>query len=450
MTAQPRIPEQLLRRLLALHRRALVFRDLHEDRLRSAGVDREYRRRLDARQAALDLAGAGRVLIDVTSLCKPKRATSVDRVVLSLLSALQRLPIRVEPVAFEGSGYRTVARRPDEGDPARERLVVTPAEVQPRRGDHLLIVELDYRMAQPAFAWLARARQAGLEVSVLVLDVFLLVYPEWFPLGETLAFHDWLLRVVAVADRLLLTSQSAARQLKTWHEIVPAGDSAATRRIPLAVFDLGADAVRSTPSPAMLPASQGAQGFTLPHDGPPAFLTVAALHPRKGVDTLIDAFSSLWAGGADLRLVLSGRTIDRRIASAIRAHPESGKRLFYPGFLGDVQIAALARQVEAMIIPSRDEGFGLPMAEAGYLGLPVIARDIPVFREIAGAQPWYFGAGEGNDLATRIRQWLDLEPARKRDHVPVVAARTWQESARQLTTVLLTDTAFDAIEWPLR
>ena len=221
------------------------------------------------------------------------------------------------------------------------------------------------------------------------------------------------------------------------------------RRVPIGVIALGCDAVSDggrDEDARFDEHMSDARDFRIPPEGGPVFLTVAALHARKGVDTVVNGFAALWRAGVDVRLVLSGRVVSKSIEEQIRRHPEFGRRLLFPGFLSDAQIREVASVAEALIVPSREEGFGLPLAEAVGLGLPVIARDIPVFREIAGDQPFYFGIGPGRDLPSRIRAWLALAPEQKRAHVPTSAAFTWAQATRQLLALLTSDLALGEVE----
>src|SRR5690606_4369495 len=81
--------------------------------------------------------------------------------------------------------------------------------------------------------------------------------------------------------------------------------------------------------------------------------------------------------------------------------------------------------------------FGLPLIEAAQHRLPIIARDIPVFREIAGDHAYYFSGENSDELASSIRAWLALYVE---DHVPLSAGMpwiTWKESAARLSSILL-------------
>jgi glycosyltransferase involved in cell wall biosynthesis len=59
-------------------------------------------------------------------------------------------------------------------------------------------------------------------------------------------------------------------------------------------------------------------------------------------------------------------------------------------YVPDMVIADLYRLADALFFPSREEGFGIPMLEAGLLGLPIFCADIPPLREIAGPYATYF------------------------------------------------------------
>ena len=62
---------------------------------------------------------------------------------------------------------------------------------------------------------------------------------------------------------------------------------------------------------------------------------------------------------------------------------------------------------------SEGEGFGLAIVEGARHGKPLILRDIPVFREIAGKHAFYFRGDTPEELAKALREWFSLRAARR-------------------------------------
>jgi glycosyltransferase involved in cell wall biosynthesis len=82
------------------------------------------------------------------------------------------------------------------------------------------------------------------------------------------------------------------------------------------------------------------------------------------------------------------------------------------------------------------EGFDLPLIEAAQHQPPIIARDIPVFRKVAGEHAYYFTGNEPEAITTTISTWLDLyqkDQHPKSDDMPWL---TWKDSANQLGNIL--------------
>ena len=75
-------------------------------------------------------------------------------------------------------------------------------------------------------------------------------------------------------------------------------------------------------------------------------------------------------------------------------------------------VADLFRVADALFLPSREEGFGLPVLEAGVSRLPVICADIPALRELAGDDAMYVDPdGDPAAVAALVRGRLDADPA---------------------------------------
>ena len=92
-----------------------------------------------------------------------------------------------------------------------------------------------------------------------------------------------------------------------------------------------------------------------------------------------------------------------------------------------------------MIAASQAEGFGLPLIEAAQHGLPIIARDIPVFREVAQDGAYYFSGNDPESLALAIKHWLILKQQNQIPSSKNIKWQSWEQSSKQLLTRIAPD-----------
>jgi len=121
-----------------------------------------------------------------------------------------------------------------------------------------------------------------------------------------------------------------------------------------------------------------------------------------------------------------------QLVERLRTHPERNKRLFWLDGVSDEYLEEIYAASTCLLAASYGEGFGLRLIEAAQHKLPIIARDIPVFREVAGDYAFYFSGQDATDVADAIMEWLRLYETQsypKSDGMPWL---TWKESAAQL------------------
>lgn len=107
------------------------------------------------------------------------------------------------------------------------------------------------------------------------------------------------------------------------------------------------------------------------------FLHVSSCFPRKGVDVLLKAYGQAFTGRDDVSLIIKTfanphNKVYRWLEEAKRDHPDYPEVIIIEGDITDAQLKQLYAGCHALVAPSRAEGFGLPMAEAMLMGLPVI------------------------------------------------------------------------------
>jgi glycosyltransferase involved in cell wall biosynthesis len=170
---------------------------------------------------------------------------------------------------------------------------------------------------------------------------------------------------------------------------------------------------------------------------------VGTIEPRKGYLQTIDAFTRLWEDGAEINLIIAGnegwkslpnhmRRSIPLIIKRIRNHKEFGKRLFWHEGISDEYLEKLYDASTCLIAASEGEGFGLPLIEAAQHKLPIICRDIPVFREVAGEHAYYFSAINAGQLADEINKWLAMYGSNLHPQSSTMPWLTWKQSAAKL------------------
>jgi Glycosyltransferase len=172
----------------------------------------------------------------------------------------------------------------------------------------------------------------------------------------------------------------------------------------------------------------------------PSFLMVGTVEPRKGHLQTIKAFEILWQKGLDINLVIVGKEgwMVEHVIDLIRTHNELNKRLFWLSGISDEYLEKIYASSTCFIMASEGEGFGLPIIEAARHKLPIIARDIPVFREIAGDSAYYFPNDKSSQtLANTIENWLNLYKENKHPKPDGIKYITWKENVKRLLEVLL-------------
>jgi glycosyltransferase involved in cell wall biosynthesis len=98
----------------------------------------------------------------------------------------------------------------------------------------------------------------------------------------------------------------------------------------------------------------------------------------------------------------------------------------------DDELAAWIAGARALLMPSFVEGFGLPVVEALQLGTPVIASDLPVYREIVGDKPTYLDPSDVSAWRQAISDFNADGPERRRQLAAIQGYRgpTWDEHFR--------------------
>jgi glycosyltransferase involved in cell wall biosynthesis len=375
------------------------------------------------------------LFIDISELAKRDARTGCQRVTRSVLFELLKTPptgFKVEPVyaATTASGYR-YAR----AFSAKLSNVTVSAEDAPidfGLGDVFFGLDFQADSVASQKQFLGMMKRHGIKVAFLVHDILPVSMPHYFRPGMGEAFRNWLTNI-AMFDGAICVSEATAESLRAWYrKYLPDLDP----DFQIDWVHNGAD-IENPTSTFGIP--EDAADVLAKLDQCTTFLMVGTIEPRKGYRQVLAAFECLWARETDINLVIVGKEgwdVDY-LTEKLRTHDQRGHHLFWLEGISDEYLEKVYANSDCLIAASEGEGFGLPLVEAARHKLPILARDIPVFREVAGRHATYFNGLTPQALVSAIESWLTAFAQGKHIRPDGLRWTTWSESAQQMMEILL-------------
>ena len=217
------------------------------------------------------------------------------------------------------------------------------------------------------------------------------------PGGLTAAQQRRFLRTVSHvhgADLLLADSRHSANEVVDLLGVAPEK---------IRVLPLGVDMARFSARPD----SPSGTGFPRDWEGRKVVLSVGANVPRKNLAILPEIFHRTNVDG--LTLLRVGAPLPAALAEDLRRVLGQDCLVELVAASDDTLVRAYQR-ADALIFPSRIEGFGFPVLEAMAAGCPVVCTDVTSVPEVAGGAALLFGPDDPEAAAAHLRQVL-TDPA---------------------------------------
>lgn len=252
-------------------------------------------------------------------------------------------------------------------------------------------------------------RRVEAPALVTVVDVQHLVFPEYF------ARFDRLFRSRAYPPSMAKAQKLVAISEFTKAEIVAQCGIASEKIVAIPLGTSPVDVSRVAPYPGL--------------DAPYLYYPAATL-PHKNHATLFDTYAALRRSGRmPYRLVLSG--IRTKLWRALSRQVEAlglAADVRHLGYLSYADVRRVYAGADAVVFPTRYEGFGLPVTEAVEHGKKVIVSDIPMFEELGVPREWRIDFGDPEQLAAAL--------ARPGPTVLEKRPSTWAECTRRTVAIL--------------
>lgn len=259
---------------------------------------------------------------------------------------------------------------------------------------------------------------------VTVHDIIHVLFPQFLPRPAGYSYATFMIRTaVSRAKRVIAVSETTARDLAT-------------------LFGADADKVEVVPNGVeaeFFAEEEGGEDEAWRNElglARPYFLFVGNHKPHKNVEAVLKAYQLLVneARGEAPDLALAGGCSPQGPLAARAAAMGLGERVRFLGFLPRPALRAVYRGALAFVCPSLYEGFGLPVLEAAACGVPIMASDIPVVREVLGEAVLKVNPRDVVEQAQAMHRLLEDGDLRKRLATAARAraeAFRWEKTARE-------------------
>jgi alpha-1,2-rhamnosyltransferase len=375
------------------------------------------------------------LLVDISELVKRDSKTGIQRVVRSILwhlLATRKAPFRVVPVySVDGTTLMRADAFAAKFTKSR-RKVRHDTIVSLHKGDIYLGLDLTAHLYPLCEAIIDQLQEAGVTICHVVYDLTPLQNRSWHTNEMRKAFKPWFKSIVGASQQLICISKSTQRDVQRY---VAKHKMPRPKNQRIKWFHLGCDMENSKPTVGV-PASSAKLLRAL--SKVPTFLMVSTIEPRKGHYQVLKACESLWRAGKDFNLCIVGKAgwHSERVIQQIQRHALLNKRLFWLDNASDEYLEKLYKRSDALLNASEAEGFGLPMIEAARRGIPIIARDLSVNREVCGKHAFYFRAKDSSQLAKALTRWLNLNAVGRAPSSRRLPVLSWSQSAANLLKCL--------------
>ena len=267
-------------------------------------------------------------------------------------------------------------------------------------------------------------RTGKLQLVYFVHDILPATYPEYFPPDAEERCRRRMTAAARIADVIVTNSQDTAKAFR--QTFAPDRDPKSIVVAPLGV--------------TIEPYRQSTSGPVIKE---PYFVMVGTIEPRKNHLLILNIWRALRAKRQDAapRLVIIGMRgwENENVVDMLERTPALRSFVHEFNRTSDADATRLLAGARALLMPSFAEGFGLPIAEALALGVPVLCSDIAVFREVGGEVPEFIDPLDGPKWLAAIEQYSAADsPQRKAqlNRLAAWSAPTWQQHFDKLAAHL--------------
>lgn len=360
---------------------------------------------------------APRILVDTTMTSDVRHTTGIRRVVRKVYASLKSLG-QTESLAICCRNREMFISHRFEPTQNRKRVDFS-------HGDRLLLIDSSWDCYQEEKWMLDQAVERNLQSYVFIYDLIAVRHTEWFAFPPD-HFEKHMRLVFLQANHLICISKAVADDVSNYYR-----EQGIKRKSPLFLhwIHLGFDLEKSKGESIR----SRLQEFFFHRR---VVVMVGTVQIRKDQGNVIRAFAKLLeeTGDQNIGLLIVGQSgwLNDEFKQLYQKH--QGANILWLRDLSDAELQWAYRHAEALLLASLAEGYGLPLVEAAYFGLPILCSDIPIFREVTQGYATFFQPGNVDAIRKALELWregkIDKEASKR------IRLYTWEECAREVLDII--------------
>ena len=366
-----------------------------------------------------------RILVDISSLVAKDHGGGIQRFQRSIIeqwSTNSPEDFEIYPIYFSFEEKVFKYLNPTQLNSSTLHETISKEIVEMSSGDVYFNTDLNYRFTSEYRNFFRFLHKRDVNIYFMIYDLLPLTMPKAFPLGISELHSNWI-DVAFSESRLICISNTVLKEcleLGTSRKIPTRGTS----------IILGHNYVNHLKSMKSIEIDYSSTKRI-------RFLVVSTIEVRKSHQLILDAFEILWKQGLEIDLTFVGRAgwkVDELLLR-MKNHHLLDQKFFWFSNLTDYELDREYQNSTVLINASLGEGFGLPIVEASAHGIPLILRDIPIFREVAGDDPWYFQTSDPLEFSQEIKNWIQNYIDGRIIVGKNLNLSTWQDTSNQIIEV---------------
>lgn len=385
--------------------------------------------------------GFRQILVDISSLQHAVLTSSIQKQMLKVLLFLLTNPpqgSKIEPIyATSEHGYR-YARKFTAKILDLKYIELEDEPIFVKSGDVFWGLSSQANIVPVYAQELILLKRVGVKVVFSIFDTLPLFFPESLSVEKVKEYNEFIRKICSFSDGLIFPSCIVLDDFKKW---LDGTDVKRKEVLFLGLSELGSvsDCLEESKTPECLAVGEY-RCIDRIRSGK-SFLVADNFEKVKMQAQALAAFEVLWSRGVMVSLVLCGEAKHQEdgFLDTLRNHPYKDRNLFvFEGARTSFR-EAIFDACSCLIVPSIADDCCLSIIESSIYKLPILARDIPDFRNVAGDRINYFSGFSPHDLADAVMLWLQTskdDVNSKNTEIPFMSC---SQSAKKMVDIIVKD-----------